>query len=64
MTIRGSLDILRKGEFIPRPAHVKITYGKLLRISPETWQEDNRKQSAKKVAGIIEEHVKRLMKDE
>ncbi len=64
MTICGSLDILRKGEFIPRPAKVKITYGKLLRIPEEVWDEHNRKESAKKIAGIIEERVKELMKDD
>jgi 1-acyl-sn-glycerol-3-phosphate acyltransferase len=60
VTLKGSIDLLPKGEFIPRPCNVEVSFGKVIKISEDIWDDSNKKDSASKVAEILEKTIKQM----
>ena len=58
--LKGSIDLLPKGEFIPRPCNVEVSFGKVIKISDDIWDDSNKKDSASKVAEILEKRIKEM----
>lgn len=63
VTLKGSIDLLHKGEFIPKPCKVDVRFGKVIRIDENVWDDTNKKESAAKVAGILEERIRAMYED-
>jgi 1-acyl-sn-glycerol-3-phosphate acyltransferase len=60
MAIKGSIDIMKKGEMIPNASDIKVNIGKPVEIDRCIWNEEKRKESAVLVAEILEKKVKEL----
>ncbi|MGM0607043.1 MAG: lysophospholipid acyltransferase family protein [Candidatus Muiribacteriota bacterium] len=57
VALKGSENILKKGELIPNVSEVKVIIGDVLNIEEDFWDNNNRKESAEKFAFMLEKNV-------
>ncbi|MCK9223703.1 MAG: 1-acyl-sn-glycerol-3-phosphate acyltransferase [Candidatus Muirbacterium halophilum] len=58
--LNGSIDLLHRGEFIPRPCKVDVVFGKVIKIEQSMWDDNNKKESAAKIALLLEEKIREM----
>jgi len=58
--IRGSRELLKKGDFLPSPANISLTIGKPMFFSRDDWDDSNKKISAETITGRIEEKIREM----
>ncbi|PLX19056.1 MAG: 1-acyl-sn-glycerol-3-phosphate acyltransferase [Candidatus Muiribacterium halophilum] len=58
--IKGSRDLLKKGDFLPNPVNITLKIGKPLIFTEKDWDDNNKKTSAENITAKVEEKVRKM----